>query len=426
MSFVDKVEVKISAGNGGNGKRSFRHERYVDKGGPDGGDGGNGGNVVLEASRNQNTLATFRYNKELVADGGQPGGTSRKHGRSASDLIVKVPVGTQAADSTGKIYADLIVDGQREIIANGGKGGFGNAHFVSSIRQAPNFAEKGEPGEVVELTLELKIIADIGLVGLPNAGKSTLLSRLSNARPEIADYPFTTLKPNLGVVDIDKSNSLLIADIPGLIEGASKGKGLGHEFLRHIERTRLIVHLVDIYQEDVAATYKIIRKELKAYSPLLAKLPELVVLNKIDGVDEQLLKEKTKQLKACVTKKTDFLPISAQAGTNLDKLKYLLKAKLDAITPEVKVAQEDPIPVLKITDKSDAWEVVKTKSGGFIVTGLKIEQFASRTDLDNQEAINRLKVIMKRMGILHELNRQGLEFGDTIYVGKAKENSFYY
>jgi GTP-binding protein len=426
MSFVDKVVVKISAGKGGNGKRSFRHERYVDKGGPDGGDGGNGGNVVLEASRNQNTLAAFRYSKELVADDGQPGGTARKHGRSATDLVVKVPVGTQASDESGKIYADLIEDGQREIIASGGKGGFGNAHFVSSIRQAPNFAEKGEPGEEIELTLELKIIADIGLVGLPNAGKSTLLSRLSNARPEIAAYPFTTLKPNLGVVDIDKATSLLIADIPGLIEGASLGKGLGHEFLRHIERTRLIVHLVDIYQEDVASTYKIIRKELKAYSPLLAKLPELVVLNKIDGVDEEIVKEKIKQLKACVTKKSDFLTISAQAGTNLDKLKYLLKAKLDAIKPEVKVVQEDLVPVLKITDQSDAWEVVKTKTRGFIVTGTKIEQFANRTDLENQEAINRLKVIMKRMGIIHELNRQGLEFGDTIYIGKLKKNSFYF
>jgi GTP-binding protein len=426
MSFVDKVVVKISAGNGGNGKRSFRHERYVDKGGPDGGDGGNGGNVVLEASRNQNTLAAFRYNKELNAEHGHPGGTSRKHGKTAPDLIVKVPVGTQAADSSGKIYADLIEDGQREIIASGGKGGFGNAHFVSSIRQAPNFAEKGEPGAEIELILELKIIADIGLVGLPNAGKSTLLSRLSNARPEIADYPFTTLKPNLGVVDIDNSNSLLIADIPGLIEGASTGKGLGHEFLRHIERTRLIVHLVDLYQDDVAATYRVIRKELKAYSMLLAKLPELVVLNKIDGVDPDLLKEKTKQLKSALSKKSDFLQISAQAGINLDKLKYQLKAMIDHIEPEVKKVEKYIIPVLKITDESHAWEVVKTKSGGFIVTGPKIEQFASRTDLDNQEAINRLKVIMKRMGILHELNRQGLEFGDTIYFGKAKKNSFYY
>lgn len=423
MSFVDKVEVSVSAGTGGNGKRSFRHERYVDKGGPDGGDGGNGGDVVLEASTNQNTLAAFRYNKELQAEHGQPGGTSRKHGKSAKDLIVKVPVGTQATDSEGNIKADLVVDGQRQVIALGGRGGFGNAHFVSSIRQAPNFAEKGEPGETLELTLELKLIADVGLVGLPNAGKSTLLSRLSNARPEIADYPFTTLKPNLGVVDIDNTTSLLLADIPGLIEGAAGGKGLGHEFLRHIERTRLIVHLIDIYQEDVAKTYKIIRNELKAYSPLLGDLPEMVVLNKIDGVDPEILKDKKAQLKKVIKKDSKLSEISAQAGTNLDKLKFSLKKTIDEITPDEVKVEVPVIPILTITDQSNAWEVTKVEDG-YHISGPRIEHFANRTDVDNPEGVGRLRDIMKRMGILHELRRQGVELGDRIYIGKDHKTMF--
>jgi GTP-binding protein len=423
MSFVDKVEIKISAGDGGNGKRSFRHERYVDKGGPDGGDGGNGGDIILEASRNQNTLAAFRYSKELLAEAGQPGGTSRKHGRSAPNLIVKVPVGTQASDDQGQIYADLVIDGQQHIIAKGGKGGFGNAHFVSSVRQAPNFAEKGEPGQSLNIILELKLIADVGLVGLPNAGKSTLLSRLSNARPEIADYPFTTLTPNLGVVDIDDKNSLLLADIPGLIEGAAEGRGLGHEFLRHIERTRLIVHLIDIYQEDIAGCYLIIRNELKAHSSKLAKLPEIVVVNKIDGIEPNLLKLKVKELKNKLPKKTKLLEISANAGINLDKLRYELKSAIDTIKPTEQLEPVELVPTLTITDQSDAWEVTKQKDG-YLITGPKIEQFASRTDLDNPEAINRLKVIMRRMGIIHELNRRGLNLGQRIYIGKEKLNSF--
>jgi GTP-binding protein len=425
MSFVDKVQVNVSAGKGGDGHRSFRHERYIDKGGPDGGDGGNGSDVILEASRNQNTLAVFRYNKEIVAPDGQVGGKSRKHGRSGKKTVVMVPVGTQAIDADGKIYADLVSDGQQQVIAKGGKGGFGNAHFVSSVRQAPNFAEKGEPGEQFSLFLELKIIADIGLVGMPNAGKSTLLSRLSNARPEIADYPFTTLTPNLGVVDVDDSTSILLADIPGLIEGASSGKGLGHEFLRHVERTKLIVHMIDVYQEDIKATYKVIRNELKAYSKLLADLPEVVVINKIDGLDNETLKAKVKELKTVLKKKSKLLTISAQAGINLDELKYDLKKELEAIKPEVAVVEENPVPVLTIQDKSDAWKVEKTNEG-YLVIGNKIEKFARRTDISNPEAITRLKVIMKRMGIMHELHRQGLNVGNRIYIGKDLANNFVY
>ena len=250
--FIDKATVSIKAGDGGNGKLSFRHEKFIDRGGPDGGDGGDGGDVVFVASRNENTLADFRYQKELAADAGQPGGPTRKHGRSAKDLLVPVPVGTVVTDSEGNILADLAEDEQRAVIARGGKGGFGNAHFVSSRRQAPRIAEKGEAGEELQAYLELKMIADVGLIGLPNAGKSTLLSVISNARPEIANYPFTTITPNLGVVDVDGKDSLLFADIPGLIEGAAEGKGLGDEFLRHVERTAVLLHLIDAYQEDVA------------------------------------------------------------------------------------------------------------------------------------------------------------------------------
>lgn len=237
MHFIDKASVTILAGDGGNGRLSFRREKFVDRGGPDGGDGGDGGSVVFVASRNQNTLAAFRYEKELHAKPGEAGSSRRKHGRSADDLRVAVPVGTVVVDEAGQLLADLAVDGQEAVLAKGGKGGFGNAHFVSSTRQAPRIVEKGEKGEQKYLQLELKMIADVGLVGLPNAGKSTLLSVISNARPEIADYPFTTLVPNLGVVDVEGGQGLLFADIPGLIEGAAEGKGLGDEFLRHVERT---------------------------------------------------------------------------------------------------------------------------------------------------------------------------------------------
>src|SRR3990167_4677379 len=270
MSFVDRVSVTFKAGDGGNGIVSFRREKFRAKGGPDGGDGGDGGDLVLTASRNQNTLANFSYQKLVKAAHGQNGGRSKRHGKSAPNLEVPVPVGTTVIEND-KLLADLTDDGQRVIIAKGGKGGFGNAHFKSSTRQAPRVAEKGEKGQQLEATLELKMIADVGIVGLPNAGKSTLLSVISNARPAIADYPFTTLSPNLGVADIDESNAILLADIPGLIEGASQGKGLGDEFLRHVERTGLLLHLIDVYNEDVAKAYKVIMQELRDYKIDLSK-----------------------------------------------------------------------------------------------------------------------------------------------------------
>ena len=419
MAFVDKVTVTALAGDGGNGKLGFRHERANSMGGPDGGDGGNGGDVVLMASRNQNTLASFRFQKELKADPGKAGAENRKHGRSAQDLIVQVPVGTVAVNEEGVIVADLVVDGQTEVVAAGGRGGFGNAHFTSSSRQAPKFAEKGEPGEAHELTLELKMIADVGLVGLPNAGKSTLLSKISNARPEIADYPFTTLTPNLGVVDVDKDMSALVADIPGLIEGAADGKGLGHDFLRHVERTAVILHLIDAYNEDVASVYKTIRTELKAYQKELADRPEIVTLTKIEGLDDEIVADLTKQLKKVVKRGTPIFAISSQSGAGLQSMLYAIKDKVVAARAKAEVnIEKDAIPTLTIQDTSDRWSISKD-GAAFVVKGDKIEQFAKRTDFNNEEGVQRLRHIMRRYGIMHELIRRGIEADQEIHVGTS-------
>ena len=419
MHFIDKVSVDVAAGNGGDGKMSFRHEKFVDRGGPDGGDGGKGGDIILLASRNENTLAVFRYQKEVKAENGQSGGKTRKHGRSAPNLLVAVPVGTIATTSEGVVMADLTHDQQQVVIAKGGKGGFGNAHFLSSTRQAPAFAEKGEKGQAMKLIFELKMIADVGLVGLPNAGKSTLLSRISNAQPEIADYPFTTLTPNLGVVDIDKDTSVLVADIPGLIEGAAEGKGLGHDFLRHIERTAVIVHLIDAYHENVAAAYTTIKEELKAYQPDLAKRPEIIVLNKIDGLDDEIVQDLLAQLKTVAPAKAQLFAISAQSGLNLQSMLYAIKASV--IKARQKVAKKEAkeeVPVLRLPDTAAQWRVTK-QDNVFILSGNRIEKFAARTDFSNEQAMRRLRDIMKKMGIMHELVRQGIEPGQNVRIGGA-------
>lgn len=421
MNFIDKTTVIIRAGDGGDGKLSFRQEKFVDKGGPDGGDGGNGGNVVFTASRNHNTLAAFRYQRELTAEAGRPGGTNKKHGRSGKDLLVPVPVGTVVMQAeTDDVLADLTEDGQQAVIARGGKGGFGNAHFVSSRRQTPRFAEKGEEGTELEAVLELKMIADVGLVGLPNAGKSTLLARISNARPEIADYPFTTIRPNLGVADIDKDSSLLIADIPGLIEGAAAGRGLGHEFLRHIERTAAIIHVIDAYQENVAEAYTTIQKELAAYAVDLSSRPEVVALNKTEGLDKDIVDDLIAQLRRVVRDEVPIFPISATAGTGIAEL---LRAVRDMVRTQREAAaaeetEENSLPVLRLALADNVpWNVTPV-AGGFLVSGAKIEQFAARTDFDNEEGVQRLRDIMKKMGILHALQRQGIEPGQQIQIGE--------
>lgn len=426
MSFIDKVTIIVEAGKGGDGKLSFRHEKYVDKGGPDGGDGGDGGTVILQANRGVNTLAAFRHKKTLKAESGRSGDKRRKHGRSAPHLIVEVPIGTQASDGNGRLLADLIEDGQRAVIAKGGRGGFGNAHFVSSRRQAPKFAEKGEKGEKLELQLELKMIADVGLVGLPNAGKSTLLSKLSNARPEIADYPFTTLTPNLGVVDVDKHSSVLMADIPGLIEGAASGKGLGHDFLRHVERTAVILHLIDSYHQDAGQAYQTVRAELEAYQPELIKRPEIVALTKVEGLDNEIIDDLMGQLRRVIDPKTPLFAISAHSGEGLQALLFALKDTVKTVRSQPKEEDKSTeLPVLKLTDTSDEWNVTK-QGGTFHVSGKKIERFAGRTDFANDQAVQRLRDIMRRQGILHELVRQGIQAGQTIQIGADQEHYLTY
>ena len=420
MNFVDKVEIAVTAGKGGNGKISFRREKFISKGGPDGGDGGNGGNVVLVASRNQNTLAKFRFQKELRAADGGDGGPNRQHGRNGSDLLVDVPVGTVVMHSDGKVLADLTEDGQQAVVAEGGRGGYGNAHFVSSTRQAPKFAEKGEAGEAFAARLELKMIADVGLVGLPNAGKSTLLARISNARPEIADYPFTTLIPNLGVVDVGDT-SLLFADIPGLIEGASQGKGLGHEFLRHIERTAVIMHLIDAYQDDVEHAYKTVTAELESHDKNLLTRPQIVVLNKVEGLDEEIVDDLMGKLRRVVPHDTPLLAISTQAGIGLDNLLFTVKSTVEAVreqTEEV-TAPEESVPVHRLSEGGDAWQIEKAEDT-YVVSGEAIEHFVERTDFTNEEAVQRLRDILHKQGIMHELSRRGIQPGQTISFPSGK------
>lgn len=421
--FVDTAKVFVQAGRGGDGAVSFRHEIYVDKGGPDGGNGGKGGDVVFVASEGLNTLVDFRYKPELKGSPGQSGEKRDRNGKSGDTTYVKVPVGT-VVKRGGEIIADFTQDGQQVVIARGGDGGFGNAHFKSSVRQAPRVAENGEPGVTFEADLELKLLADVGLVGFPNAGKSTFLSVVSNARPEIADYAFTTLTPNLGVADID-DGSLLIADIPGLIEGASEGKGLGDAFLRHVERTAVILHLVDAYAEDIAKAYLTIRKELAAYSEELAQRPEVITLTKIEGLDDELVEMQVEALKA-VAGEAKVFAISSQAHTGLtDVLRELRRKVIEVREAEKEAAPEGSdgdLAVISLNqeEKILAWQVKKVMRDGdtiFIVKGHKIEKFARRTKFETYEGVNRLRDIMKKMGISHALIREGAEGNSIIRIG---------
>lgn len=416
--FVDTAKVLVQAGKGGDGAVSFRHEIYVDKGGPDGGVGGKGGDVIFEATENLNTLIDFRYKPELKAKPGANGSKTNRAGRSGEDLVVKVPVGT-VIKRDGVVIADLIHDGQRQVIAVGGDGGFGNAHFKSSVRQTPRMAELGEQGEIFEAELELKLLADVGLVGFPNAGKSTFLSVVSNATPEIADYAFTTLTPNLGVADIDET-SLLIADIPGLIEGASVGKGLGDAFLRHVERTSVLLHLIDVYANDVAAVYKTIRLELASYSPELLDRPEVIALTKTDGVDDDIVKMQMDTLKEVAGDS----PVYAISSSAHKGIKEVLRELRDQVVRRAKeeaekiIEENDHLPVIRLSDDKAALSWLVKKDGDiYKVTGHKIEKFARRTNFEQFEGLNRLRDIMKKMGISHELRRQGAEGSSIIQIG---------
>lgn len=441
--FVDTAKVKLQAGKGGDGAVSFRHEIYIPKGGPDGGDGGKGGSIIFRADKDTNTLLDFRYNPELTAEDGKNGSGQRSAGRSGKDLIVEVPIGT-IVKRDGQILADLTSDQEEATIAKGGDGGFGNAHFKSSTRQAPLIAEVGEPGEAFEATLELKLIADVGLVGLPNAGKSTFLSVVSNARPEIANYPFTTLTPQLGVATIDDQD-ILIADIPGLIEGAAEGRGLGHDFLRHVERTAVLLHLVDVYNDDAGEAYRIIRQELSRYGNL-GDRPELVALTKCEGVDEEIIAMQRQSILE-VNPQAQVMAISAQAGTGIKALlRELVKMKAKSIVaqtstedvPSTPLGQDNEparqhttstsakteasaLPVITLTTEqlSKAWKVEKLEDK-YLVTGPKIEKFARRTDLNNYESVNRLRDILKKLGIRAELTSQGAQ-PDSIISIAGKE-----
>jgi len=409
--FVDTAKVFIQAGKGGNGAVSFRRELYIEKGGPDGGDGGRGGNVVFKATKDLNTLLNFRYKPELKAKNGENGSKRNKTGKTGENLIVKVPVGT-LVKKEGIILADLDIDGKEVIIANGGDGGFGNAHFKSSVRQTPRVAELGEAGETFEADLELKLLADIGLVGFPNAGKSTFLSVVSNARPEIANYAFTTLTPNLGVASIDDSN-LLIADIPGLIEGASEGKGLGDAFLRHVERTSVLLHLIDIYEEDPAKQYQIIREELAKYQPELLDRPELIALTKSEGMDEDLKAYQVEKIKQ-VAPNSQIFVISSVAHQGLKELLRALKIEVDNYRLQSKKEEENndeaelPIITLSQAEVENSWYAEYLEEEGvYIVKGKKIEKFARRTNFNNIHGVNRLRDIMRKMGIEQEIRRMG-------------------
>lgn len=419
--FVDTATVLIQAGKGGDGVVSFRHEIYVDKGGPDGGDGGRGGDVIFEATENLNTLIDFRFKPELKAKNGGNGAKRKMHGKSGDDLIVKVPMGT-VVKRDGAVIADLTEHGQRAVVAKGGDGGFGNAHFKSSTRQTPKIAELGEQGEAYQAELELKLLADVGLVGFPNAGKSTFLSVVSNAKPEIADYEFTTLTPNLGVADID-DGTLLIADIPGLIEGASEGKGLGDAFLRHIERTGVLLHLIDGYSDDIAKSYQAIRNELSAYSPELVTRPEVVALTKTEGLDEELIDMQLQALKTVVAKGTPIFAISSTAHKGVVDVLRELRRQVIArrtVMNEAEDEQDEAMPVITIGETpDDAW-TVETDDDSFVVHGKKIEKFARRTNFEQFQAVNRLRDIMNKMGISHELIRQGAQDDSIVRIGDSE------
>lgn len=422
--FVDTAKVFVQAGRGGDGAVSFRHEIYVDKGGPDGGDGGKGGDVIFVASEGLNTLVDFRYKPELKATPGEAGAKRDRHGKSGKALYVKVPVGT-IIRRDGRIIADFTEADQEVVVARGGDGGFGNAHFKSSVRQAPRIAEKGEPGDTFEAELELKLLADVGLVGFPNAGKSTFLSVVSNARPEIADYAFTTLTPNLGVADID-DGSLLIADIPGLIEGASEGKGLGDAFLRHVERTAVLLHLIDAYSNDIAADYKTIRTELASYSESLIGRPEIIAITKTEGLDAELIQMQIDAVKA-VAPDSQVFAISSAAHTGVKEVLRALR-KMVEDTRALKLEEADPdvdfdgLPIISLSSDqvAKAWHIEKLdheEGMVFRVTGHKIEKFARRTRFDTHEGVNRLRDIMKKMGITYALTRAGADGASLIRIG---------
>lgn len=393
---------------------AWRREKFVDKGGPAGGDGGKGGDVYLIADENMSTLMDFKYKSVFKAQSGENGGIKNCHGHWAKDLFIKVPIGTVVKDvKTGNIIADLTQHEQKVLVAKGGRGGRGNARFATSQKRAPQFCEPGEPPIERELILELKLIADVGLLGMPNAGKSTFISRISSAKPKIADYPFTTLIPNLGVVRKHSGDGYVVADIPGLIEGASDGVGLGHDFLRHVERCRFLVHIIDITEENPIENYEKINLELEKHSEKLANLYQIIALNKIDSVDEEKKQELYNEFK---NRSKDVFLISAVTGENLEDLLNFMSQKVDEIEkPQSEIVVEEDSGAYNNDDS--AFEIVKATKDVYIISGGKIGRLAQVTDERNSEQVIRFQNILTGMGVFDKLKAMGIKDGDTVITG---------
>lgn len=413
--FIDQAIIEVKSGKGGDGMVHFRREKYVPRGGPDGGDGGRGGDVILEVRPTLNTLSAFRHTAHYAAEEGKGGGSQNRYGRGAEDLIIPVAPGTVVYDAvTGNFLGDLTAPGQRLIVCKGGRGGRGNTHFKSSINQTPRTAERGEPGEEKRLRLELKLIADIGIVGVPNAGKSTLLAVLTNAKPKIAPYPFTTLEPNLGVANVDDDTTVVLADIPGLIEGASQGAGLGYEFLRHISRTRVLIHMLDGLGTDPLADYAQTNAEMALFDPNLAKKPQIVAVNKADQPEVQ---ERWKELKAKLKKqKVDVVLISAMARTGVRELLLEAAARL-AETPAMDET-ELPMPVYRPTQDDPRDFKVVREPDGWHIQSKAIERAAEMTPWDQPGSVRRFQKLMQRLGVDETLRKAGAQEGEIVYIGE--------
>ncbi len=418
MQFIDRGKIFVKAGDGGNGKSSFRREKFVPKGGPDGGDGGKGGDIVLEVDENVNTLLNFRFNRKFTADSGGAGDVKKQFGRGGEDCVIKVPQGTLVKDAqTGEILADLTQLEQRAIVAKGGRGGRGNAKFKSSSRRAPTFAEFGEPGESRELLLELKLLADVGLVGYPSVGKSSLIAAVSSARPEIADYHFTTLVPVLGVVSLGYEKSFVMADIPGLIEGAAEGVGLGHDFLRHIERTKLILHIVDAAAVDgrnPVDDFKKINVELKRYSEKLSKRPQILVANKIDL--PQAAENLPALEKLAAQENIPFFKISAAAHENLDALINFVGNKLEELGKEIEPIV-DAVKIFDMDKEDDPVIIERNDAAEFIVRNKNLEKIVAMTNFDNAEGLRRFQFIWRMKNLDALLKARGIKEGMSVHIG---------
>ncbi len=417
--FADRATIIIKSGKGGDGHVSFRREKYVPDGGPDGGDGGKGGDIIFEVDDGLNTLTDYRHRRKFAAQPGEEGGKRNCHGKNGADLVLKVPAGTVIKDAeSGKVIADMSGDNRRQIILFGGRGGLGNQHFATSTMQAPKYAQPGGEAIELEVKLELKVIADIGLVGFPNVGKSTLLSRVTNAQPKIANYHFTTLQPNLGVVDLDGAKGFVIADIPGLIEGASEGVGLGLEFLRHIERTKVIIHVVDAAGtegRDPIADIKAIHKELAAYDEGILKKPQVIAANKMDAVygDEN---DVIQALRAEFEKDgIQIFPISAVSGKGLRELLYHVNHLLETCSKEPVIYEQEFDPALRFF-KDEPYTITRADDAAFVVEGPKIDKMLGYTNIESEKGFLFFQKFMREQGILKELEKRGIEDGDTVRI----------